>query len=139
MIKKIYLSKISKKSFKTSNNFFQSLKYAFEGIVYCFVYTRNFRIQIFCGLLALISGIYFDLNPFEWLLILATIISVLVLELLNTANESIVNLIVDKKFRKLAKIAKDCSAAAVLLTSLNAIFVAVYIFLPKIKILLFNL
>ena len=78
---------------------------------------------------------YFNININQWLLLIATSISVLVLELINTANESIVNLVVEKKFKKMAKIAKDCSAAAVLLTSINALFVAAYIFLPKIKIL----
>ncbi len=135
MIERNYLFKSNKKSFKTSKNFYQSLTYALTGIIYCFLYTRNFRIQIFCMFLIIFCGMYFNINTNQWLLLIATSISVLVLELINTANESIVNLVVEKKFKKMAKIAKDCSAAAVLLTSINALFVAAYIFLPKIKIL----
>ena len=72
------------------------------------------------------------------MIIIATICSVLILELINTSIESTVDLIVENNFKKLAKIAKDCSAASVLLASLNSILVAAYIFLPRIRILFFN-
>jgi len=69
---------------------------------------------------------------------LSTIFSVLILELINTAIESVVDLNVKRKFNKLAKISKDCSAASVLLASINSLFVAAFIFFPKIRILLFS-
>ena len=125
-------------SFKTSKNVIASLKYAFSGLIYCFKTTRNFRIQIFLGLLVLIFCFIFNSSLYEFLIIISTIFSVLILELLNTAIESIVDLNVKKKFNKLAKISKDCSAASVLLASLNSIFVAAFIFFPKIRLLLFS-
>ena len=72
------------------------------------------------------------------MIIISTIFSVLILELLNTAIESLVDLNVKNKFDKLAKISKDCSAASVLLASFNSIFVAAFIFFPKIKLILFS-
>ena len=123
-------------SFKTSQNFYESLNYAYEGIVYCFKYSRNFRIQLLCSVVTIILGCLLKLNGIESIVIIATIFSVLILEILNTSIESLVDLVVGKKYSKLAKICKDCSAASVLIASINSIFVAAYVFFPKIKMIL---
>ena len=125
-------------SFKTSKNFYESLNYAYSGIVYCFKYSRNFRIQILCSLITFFLGRLLKLNGIESIVILATVFSVLILEILNTSIESLVDLVVGKRYSKLAKICKDCSAASVLIASINSIFVAAYIFFPKIKIIFLN-
>ena len=138
MNKKINLFKNSNPSYIKSSNFFESVKYALNGIIYCLRYSRNFRIQITLALLSIIFAIFFNFNQSQFLILIATITSVLILEILNTALESLVDLVVGKKFASLAKISKDCSAAAVLLASANSIFVALYLFLPKIKLLILN-
>ncbi len=125
-------------SFKVSKNIFLSFKYALNGILFCFQSTRNFRIQCLLGLSVFLLTLIFNLGLYEYLILTTTVLSVLVLELLNTAIESLADIIVGKKFSKLAKISKDCSAGAVLLASINSIFVACYIFIPKIKILIQN-
>ncbi len=131
--------KIKKReSYQTSRSIFASFKYAINGLIYCFHTTRNFRIQISFGALVIILCSLFKCNLNEYMIIISTIFSVLILELLNTSVESIVDLHVKNKFNKLAKISKDCSAASVLLASLNSIFVAVFIFFPKIKLILFS-
>ena len=123
-------------SFKTSQNFYESLNYAYAGIVYCFKYSRNFRIQILCSVITIFLGHLLKLNGIESIVILATVFSVLILEILNTSIEALVDLVVGNKYSKLAKICKDCSAASVLLASINSIFIAAYVFFPKIKIIL---
>ena len=72
------------------------------------------------------------------MILFPVIMSVLILEILNTSIESLVDLIVEKKFSNLAKIAKDCSAGAVLLASINSVIIALYLFVPKIKLLFLN-
>ena len=136
--KKLTLNKRGN-SFKTSKNFYESLNYAYSGIKYCFKNSSNFRIQIFCASITLCMGFIFKLNNIEKIFIVSTIFSVLILEILNTSIESLVDLVVGNRFNKLAKICKDCSAASVLIASINSLFVAVYIFLPKIKIFLLSL
>ena len=118
-------------SFKTSQNFYESLNYACAGIVYCFKYSSNFRIQILCSVITIFLGFLLKLNAIESIVILATIFSVLILEILNTSIESLVDLIVGKKYSKLAKICKDCSAASVLIASINSIFVAAYVYYKR--------
>ena len=125
-------------SYQTSRNVIASFKYAIQGLIYSFKTTRNFRIQILFGLLIIIACSLFRCSFNEYIILISTIFSVLILELLNTAIESIVDLNVKNKFNKLAKISKDCSAASVLLASCNSIFVAAFIFFPKIKLILFS-
>ena len=131
-------SNLNKKgqSFKTSKNFYESLNYAYSGIVYCSRYSRNFRIQILCSVISIFLGRLLKLNAMESIVILATVFSVLILEILNTSIESLVDLVVGNNYSKLAKICKDCSAASVLIASINSIFIAAYVFFPKIKIIL---
>ncbi len=135
---KNFTSKTRGRSFKNSNNFYESLNYAFSGINYCLKNSRNFRIQIFCAVITLFMSLLLKLNSFEKIVIVATIFSVFILEILNTSIESLVDLVVGNNFNKLAKICKDCAAASVLIASINSIFVAAYIFLPKIKIIILN-
>ena len=123
-------------SFKTSKNLYESLNFAYTGIIYCFKYSRNFRIQILCSVITIFLGRLLKLNGTESIAIFATIFSVLILEILNTSIESLVDLVVGKNYSKLAKICKDCSAASVLIASINSLFVAGYVFVPKIKIIL---
>ena len=130
--------KAKRDSYHTSINIFASFKYATNGLIYCFQTTRNFRIQILFGSLIIITCSLFKCTLNEYMIIISTVFSVLILELLNTSIESIVDLYVHNKFNKLAKISKDCSAASVLLASLNSIFVAAFIFVPKIKLILFS-
>ncbi len=135
---KQFTSNKRKQSFQTSSNFYESLYYAFSGISYCFKYSSNFRIQIFCAAAILFAAYLLKLNSIETMVVIATIFSVLILEILNTSIESLVDLVVGQKFNKLAKTCKDCSAASVLIASINSLFIAAYIFFPKIKEILFN-
>jgi len=122
-------------SYKTSKNVFISFKYALNGIYYVFKTSRNFKIQLVFALISLILGSLLQISKSSYLILVATIMSVLILETLNTSIETIVDLVIKKEFSNLAKIAKDTSAGAVLLASINSVIIAVYIFIPKIKLL----
>ena len=122
-------------SYKTSSNVLKSFKYAFSGISYVLITSRNFKIQLICALTSLMIGFLLQISQSNYVILIATIMSVLILEILNTSIESIVDLVVKKEFSSLAKISKDTSAGAVLLASINSVIIAVYIFVPKIKLL----
>jgi len=124
-----------KESYKTSSNLLISFKYAFSGIRYVYKTSRNFKIQLIFAVTSLIIGFLLKINLSNYVILIATIMSVLILEILNTSIESIVDLVVKKEFSILAKISKDTSAGAVLLASINSVIIAVYIFVPKIKML----
>ena len=135
MQKKINSLENRKESYKTSRNVFISFKYAFSGISYVLKTSRNFKIQLIFAVTSLIIGFLLKISQSNYVILIATIMSVLILEILNTSIESLVDLVVKKEFRSLAKISKDTSAAAVLLASINSVIIAVSIFFPKIKLL----
>ncbi len=135
MDKKINSLKNRIGSYKTSSNVLKSFKYAFSGISYVIKTSRNFKIQLIFAVTSLMIGFLLQISQSNYVILITTIMSVLILEILNTSIESIVNLIVKKEFSSLAKISKDTSAGAVLLASINSVIIAVYIFVPKIKLL----
>ena len=135
MGKKIKTLENRKESYKTSKNVLKSFNYAFNGIYYVFRTSRNFKLQIIFALISLIIGFLLKVSLSNFLILIATIMSVLIFEILNTSIESIVDLVVKKEFSSLAKISKDTSAGAVLLASINSVIIALYIFVPKIKLL----
>ena len=135
MDKKINSRKNRIESYKTSSNLLKSFKYAFSGISYVLKTSRNFKIQLIFAVISLMIGFLLQISQSNYVILIATIMSVLILEILNTSIESIVDLVVKKEFSSLAKISKDTSAGAVLLASINSVIIAIYIFVPKIKFL----
>ena len=136
MDKKINSLKNRIESYKTSSNVLKSFKYAFSGISYVLKTSRNFKIQLIFAVTSLMIGFLLQISLSNYVILIATIMSVLILEILNTSIESIVDLLVKKEFSSLAKISKDTSAGAVLLASINSVIIAVSIFFPKIKLFL---
>ena len=135
MQKKINSLENRKESYKTAKNVLISFKFAFSGIYYVLKTSRNFKIQLIFALITLMIGFLLQISQSNYVILIATIISVLILEILNTSIESIVDLVLKKEFSSLAKISKDTSAGVVLLSSINSVIIAVYIFVPKIKFL----
>ena len=135
MQKKINSLENRKESYKTSSNVLVSFKYEFNGISYVLKTSKNFKIQLIFAVISLMIGFLLQIRISNYVILIATIMSVLILEILNTSIESVVDLVVKKEFSSLAKISKDTSAGAVLLASINSVIIAVYIFIPKIKFL----
>ena len=135
MEKKINYVDNRKESYKTSSNLLKSFKYAFSGICYVLKTSRNFKIQLIFAVTILMIGFLLQISQSNYVILIATIMSVLILEILNTSIETVVDLVVKKEYSNLAKISKDTSAGAVLLASINSVIIAVYIFVPKIKLL----
>ncbi len=108
-----------------------SFAFAIEGIVQAFKSEPNFRIHIFFSILVIGGAFYFQFSQFEWLIVFFTIAWVLVLELVNTSFEKVVD-IASPRYSLKAKFAKDVSAAAVLLSAILALVVAALLFIPKV-------
>lgn len=123
-------------SWQVATNLFVSFKYAWCGISYAFQTQRNFRIHVCVGALALGLGVFLHLRSLEMAVIGLTSGLVLVMELLNTAIESVVDLAVKQSYHDLAKIAKDCAAAAVLVSAMVAVLVAGMLLMPPLMTLI---
>lgn len=108
-----------------------SFKHAFAGFIYAVRTQPNFRFHLMATIVVILLGIYFSISLTEWLILVFTINTVLVGEMINTSLESIVDLITLER-RLSAKTAKDVSAAMVLISATLSVIVALIIFLPKI-------
>jgi diacylglycerol kinase (ATP) len=124
-------------SFQVASNLLLSFKYAGQGVIYAFRTQRNFRIHLMIGAIALGLSVYFQISAIACAVVSLTIALVLVLELLNTALEAVVDLTVGREYHQLAKIAKDCAAGAVLIAAITALVVAGVLLIPHIMILVF--
>lgn len=113
----------------------RSFYYAFQGLKTALIQEPNIRIHFIAAILALTLGITLGLSTYEWLLLAFTIFYVITLELLNTVLEAIVNL-VSPEIEPAAKVAKDVSAACVLLAAIMSIIVGIVLFAPKIMTLI---
>ncbi len=109
----------------------RSFRFAYEGLIYVLLTQRNMRIHFVLALLALGLAFIFQLSKTDILFLMFAIMMVVVTELMNTAIEKAVDL-ASPEWHKLAKIAKDVAAGAVLITSFFAVVVGMVIFFPAI-------
>lgn len=112
-----------------------SVKHALDGMIWAFRTQPNYRIHLLLSFFALAGSWFFKISYFEFLLILTLIVVGVMVETINTAIEQTTDAI-DKETREDIKIAKDLSAAAMLIFSFGALLIAGIIFIPKILLLL---
>ena len=108
-----------------------SFKYAFMGIKSAIKSERNMKIHVLAALIVIALGFILGLEPLEWVVCIFSIVIVISSEMLNTAIETIVD-IVSPDINPLAKKAKDIAAGAVLVLAIGALVVGLIIFIPKI-------
>ncbi|MES2517620.1 MAG: diacylglycerol kinase family protein [Bacteroidota bacterium] len=110
------------------NKFIKSVPHAFRGIMSLIRNDNNFRIHLLAVIVVIISGFGIEFSEGEWLAVILTMGGVLALEAVNTAIETVVDL-VSPEFHPLAKKAKDVAAGAVLIFVFGALAVASLILL----------
>ena len=108
-----------------------SFKYAINGFFTAFKEERNLKIHITIMLLVIIAGIGFKIKKIEWIICILLFGLVISLELVNTAIETTVDIAMPEENPK-AKIAKDVSASAVLISAIASAIIGLLIFVPKI-------
>jgi diacylglycerol kinase (ATP) len=85
------------------------------------------------GALAIALGIYLQIGLVKVTVMGLAIFIVLVVDLLNTGIELVVDVIVQQSYHDLAKIAKDTSAAAVMVTGLITLLISSLLLLPPLS------
>ncbi|RYG17560.1 MAG: diacylglycerol kinase family protein [Chitinophagaceae bacterium] len=112
------------------NRFIGSFNYAFKGLVYAFKSQLNFKIHCVVALLVIALGFYVHLAVAEWLWIVFAIGLVMIIELINTGIEVLVDL-VSPQIQPRAGAIKDLAAAAVLISAIVALVIGLCIFVPR--------
>jgi len=98
---------------KPKYNLFKNSKYAIDGLFYAIRTETSFKIELILSLFIICAIFILDISLVSKLILLVTGIFVLIVELLNSAIENVVDLIT-KEIHPLAKSAKDIGATAVL-------------------------
>ena len=109
----------------------KSFGYAINGLVLVARTQTNFKIHIAAAICAIMLAIKLEINRSEWLAVIFAIGLVMVSETLNTALEFACDAITEKHNENIGK-TKDIGAAAVLVSAITAITIAIVIFGPRL-------
>ena len=109
---------------------------AFHGLGFFIKNEPNNQIHFIIASIALAGGFWLGISNLEWIAVILCIGLVLAAEALNTALEKLGDAIAPEKHDERIKMAKDISAAAVLIASLTALIVGGVIFIPRLIALL---
>jgi len=116
--------------------FFKSFQHAFRGLKYALKNEQNFQVEVLVGILIVILMFLFPTRKLEKIALFIVIFAVLVIELINTIFERVVD-ILKPRVHPYAQLVKDIMAAAVFLSSIGSIIVGIIIFWPYFKELFF--
>lgn len=109
----------------------RAAQYAWAGIAYHFSHERNAQIHLGAMVVLVAIGLLLGLSAWEWAVLVLAMTLVLSMETMNTAVERLTDLVSPGPHR-LAKLAKDCAAGAVLITSIGGAVVALLILIPAL-------
>ncbi len=100
----------------------RSFYHAYRGLLYAVRTQRNMRFHVVASTVVLVLSLFVGVSKLELAILVLVIAAVLVTEILNTALEFTVDL-VTREYHPLARLAKDASAGAVVVTSIAALTV----------------
>ena len=109
----------------------KSFGYAVRGLAYAWHHEQNFRVQVVVAWAVCIAALLFRLSPARDTILVMLVTLILVLELLNTFFEKVIDLI-SPRLNHYAAVLKDILAAAVLVASCGAVIAGILIFWPAL-------
>lgn len=109
----------------------KSIKFALEGWWYVLRTQRNTWVHASITTGVIILGVWLQLSPQDWAILLITIALVWAAEFFNTSLEALANLVHPEEHPQI-KIIKDVSAAGVLITATAAILIGLLILAPPL-------
>jgi len=113
----------------------KSFSHALRGMKTLAKTEQSFRLQLLAGFLVVFFTIFFPLTSFERIIVFLLVASVLVLEMINSIFERIVDAFKPRLNPIVGEI-KDIMAAAVLIASIFSTVIGIIIFFPHLTNLL---
>jgi diacylglycerol kinase (ATP) len=111
-----------KQPVKVQQGVARSFDHAYRGLIYAVRTQRNMRFHVVVATVVLIGSLFLGVSKLELAVLVLVIMFVFTTEMFNTALEFAVDL-ATKEYHPLAKLAKDVSAGAVLVSSVGAVLV----------------
>src|SRR3989344_2922289 len=106
-----------------------SFRYAFEGLVAALKEEPNLKFHFLAGILVIITAFLLNVSKADWIILIILIGFVICIELTNTAIEAVVDHVIQTNHPG-AKLAKDISAAAVLVSAVTSVVIGLWIIFP---------
>ena len=117
--------------YKRSGSLIQSFRSAFAGAGFILRTQRNARIHLLATIMVVVLGIWLEIDHHAWAALILVIGLVWIAELFNTAIESCFDRI-GLEPHSLAKVGKDLSATAVLISAFAAVIIGLLVLGPPL-------
>ena len=114
---------------KSDDTLMEKVNYAIEGIIYTVRTQKNIRYHFLAAAFVLLAIVLLPVTKVDCLLLMGIIALVLIVEVLNTAIEQLVDM-VSPHMNQRAKMVKDIAAGAVLISAIASIILGSLIFIP---------
>jgi len=124
---------MTKSPFKGTTGFkriWNAYHYSLAGLVSAYRHESAFRQEVALGLPLVITALVFPVSYLSKALMICTVLLVLIVELLNSGIEAIVDR-VSLETHELSKRAKDIGSAAVFISLINCILVWAFVLLDQ--------
>lgn len=115
-----------------SRSFSRSVMFALNGLRLAFRSQRNFRKHLVIAILTLAIAFFLRVSIIEFCIIIFANAFVLVIEMINSVVEFVIDAYYKNKWAKLAKLSKDIAAGAVLLSAVASATVSCLIYGSKL-------
>lgn len=112
-----------------------SFRHAFRGLGSVIRSETNARIHLAVTVAVVFAGVYFDLSEYEWCVVTLAIGLVLAAEIMNTAIERLVDIVSPTHNAEAGRV-KDIAAGATLIAAICAAVAGVFVFGPRLLMLL---
>ncbi|MBC2721054.1 diacylglycerol kinase family protein [Desulfosporosinus sp.] len=112
--------------------FLRSLNQAWRGMMYTLRTQKHVQFHVFAGSSVLLLAWWSEVTRYEWLILIFAIGSVISAEVMNSALETVVDM-VQPNYHPLAGMAKDIAAGAVLVTAIQAAVIGMIVFVPALQ------
>lgn len=104
--------------FRGPKQIYQALKWSLKGLKATYIAEASFRLEIYLCVILIPTAFWLAQTGIELILLVGSCLLVLVVEIINSAIEAVVDLVCGEEQQKLAGRAKDMGSAAVFMTQI---------------------
>lgn len=115
-----------------SRSFSRSVMYALNGVRLAFRSQRNFRKHLVIAIFSISLALLLRVSIIEFCIILFANTFVLIMEMINSVIEFVIDAYYKNKWAKLAKLSKDIGAGAVLISACVSATITILIYGSKV-------
>ena len=112
-------------------NELRSFQVALRGILAATRSEKHMKFHLVAAVFTLAAALLLKFSPFEWIILIVVITGMLALEMINTALETLVDLVEPNWNEKAGKV-KDIAAGACLVYACGAAVIGCILYIPKL-------